>query len=141
MPDPFFEQYDFDTEFQSCVRAAKFHGARVWKQERLVFLQCQGAQGGTFLARINCHGYPAELPDVTFLDPGTQQPTVDRKLWPRYLSPMSGPEGLGLCIAGTKTYAMHHPNQPARHSLCTLLEILILGCSGWSASVRGIQRR
>jgi hypothetical protein len=141
VPDPFLEQSDFDTEFQGCVRAAKFHGVRVWKQERFVFLQCQGAQGETFLGRIDCHGYPAELPDVTFLDPDTKQPTVDRKLWPRCLSPMKGPGGLGLCLAGTKTYAMHHPNQPARHSICTLLEVLILGCRGRIAIVHGIQRR
>ena len=130
MPDPFLQYCDFDLEYERCVQAAEFHQASVWRQERHLFLKCEESGGRTFLARIDCNGYPDELPEVTFLNPASKQPTADLTLWPPCLPPIQGPEGLGACVNGTRTYAMHHLESFVKHGICVLVENLILCCRG-----------
>lgn len=141
MPDPFLSDHYFESEYVSSQRAGEFYGAAVWREGYYVFLQCRDRQQRTLLARIDCHGYPEELPEVTFLDPLTKKPSSDRKFWPACLGPIESSRGFGICLAGTRAYAEHYRSDRTRHRLSNLVEILILCCQGHSQSLRYIHGR
>jgi len=130
MPDPFLSEYCFEREYVSSQRVGEFYGAKVWREGNFVFLQCGDQQQRTLLARIDCYGYPADLPEVTFLDPATMKPSTEKKFWPPGLSPIKSSRGFGICLAGTRAYEEHHRGDRTRYSLSSLVEILILCCHG-----------
>jgi hypothetical protein len=138
MPDPFLTQLEFDSDYRNSEEIAVSYGAKIQHSGRLVFLYCKGA-AGWLLARIDCTNYPEKLPDVTFLNPSTRQPTAESRFWPVGIAPVPGPQGFGLCIEGTATYEKHHAGSLlVRHSLATIVELVILCCSGQVQKLRFI---
>lgn len=130
MPDPFLQQGNLESDYQKARCSAEFYGAGLWREDSFVFLECQNQQGQTLLARIDCHGYPETLPEVTFLDPSTKKPSQERMFWPGSIGPLKSSGGFGICLAGTRAYAEHHGTNSTRHSLSNLVEIVILCCRG-----------
>jgi hypothetical protein len=128
MPDPLLFNLDFDADLKTSREVAVFYGADIQQNDRFIFLQCSGYNNQAFLARIDCTAYPQRHPDVTFLNPLTRQPTVESRFWPPGVGQINGPAGRGVCMAGTWTYAMNHPDSPIRHSLATIVELVILCC-------------
>jgi hypothetical protein len=141
MPDPLLTQLEFEPDYRNSEEVAAFYGAKIQHNGRLVFLECRSVVG-QFLARIDCTNYPEKLPDVTFFNPSTRQPTAESRFWPPGVAQVPGPKGIGLCIEGTATYANSHPNSLlVRHSLASLVELVILCCNGQAQKLRLIPGR
>ena len=142
MPDPLLTQFDFDTDYKSCQQIAVFYGVRIWKQGRLVFIECPCGVNRTLLAQICCYGYPEKLPNVTFLNLVTKKPSIESQFWPAGTVKIPGPKGYQeLCLAGTETYARAHGTSPSHHSLSELAEIIINCCRGHAKKIRLIPGR
>jgi hypothetical protein len=142
MPDPLLTQFDFDADYKSALQIAAFYGARIWNQDRLVFIECPCAANRTLLAQICCRGYPCELPAVTFLNPLTKRPTGDAAFWPAGAVKIGGTSGYEeLCLAGTRTYAKAHGSSPSHYSLAQLAEIVINICRGRAKEIQLIPRK
>lgn len=140
MPDPLLTRLEFDADYRTSEGVAAFYGVNIQQSGRLVFLDCRGTKG-QLLAQIDCTNYPERLPDVTFLDPSTNKPTAESRFWPPGVAGAAGPQGSGLCMAGTSTYGMAHGSSFAGHSLATLVELVILCCKGQAQKLRFIPGR
>ncbi len=142
MPDPFLNQLDFNKDYESCLDLGKFYNVTIDQKDSYVFIYLKNQSGQKMTARIDCKNYPQSWPKVTFLDPVTEKPSENPLFWPRGIAKIKGPGGSGLCIAGTATYARHHPQFGlTKERLANLVELIILCCRGEAQKLRRIPQR
>ena len=131
------ELRDFATDYAVAARVGEFYGARVRREGQHVFFEFTPRQGGRFVARLECQGYPAQAPDLAFLDPDTYAPSSERKHWPP-----NGPVGnhrgkCSICMPGIRT----NPGAMWDRALPRILEMLALCCNGQAVVPRAPRRR
>jgi hypothetical protein len=137
MPDPLLSLSTLADDFDQAQRVAGWFGASLSRVNEVVFLECSGSSGQSMLARIECSGYPQQPPLVEFLDPkvtdrlrmgGSSNPAH----WPPGHGPMPQNGGYHLCLAGTRSYRLFHPDPGYVMGLGHLVSVLALACKGAS---------
>jgi len=131
------ELRDFATDFAVAVRVGKFYRTRVRREGQHVFFEFTPRQGGRFVARLECQGYPMQAPDLAFLNPANYAVSAERKHWPP-----NGPVGnhrgkCSICMPGIRT----SPGAMWDRALPRILEILALCCNGQAVVTQAPRRR
>ena len=135
MPDPLLALTTLADDLAQARRAAAWFGASLDVQERYLILECPVGTGPALLARIDCTGYPREAPLVVFLDPQSPDrlragPSRNRAHWPPGCNPIERNGAWHLCLAGTRSYALFHPQMQPGYvmGLGHLVSVLALAC-------------
>jgi hypothetical protein len=147
MPDPLLIATEFGLAFARAKVMAERIAASLTRDGELVFLECAGPAGQPAkLARLDCTGYPMRAPDVRFLDPSVRdrqsaEPSADRSHWPASPAPMQRGSEFHVCLAGTQSYLLWHPDAGGAIDLSTLVVMLVRSCRGEPAQVIPAGRR
>jgi hypothetical protein len=141
MPDPLLHSYELHSQYLSAKEVAEFYSAKLWQEGSFIYLECEDQGHRKLLARIDCRGYPKNLPEPAFVDPSNKEPALDTKFWPTGLGYIGSSSGIGICMAGTRAYAEHHGLTGLHYSMRQLVEILILFCRGKIAELQDITKR
>ena len=135
MPDPLLSFSTLADDFAQPRRVAGWFGAFLGRQGDFILLECPGKDGQSMLARIDCTGYPQQPPLVEFLDP--QAPdrlraggSRNRSHWPPGHGPIERNGQYHLCLAGTRSYRLFHPDPGYVMGLGHLVSVLALVCKG-----------
>jgi hypothetical protein len=143
LPDSRWEEPGFEAEYAAAERAAEFYAAKVRKEGYHVFFEFTGRESQRLVARLECNGYPAKAPDLVFLDPETNGVSGDKRHWPPDSPILQLPDGLHLCIPGTRWFEQTHRNRGTREDrgLARLLAVLAICCNGQAQALAHGRRR
>jgi hypothetical protein len=150
VPDPLLRQKssfadgpDFQAEYAAAERAAEFYAAKVRRQGNYVFFELTPRVSQQFVARLECDDYPAQAPDLVFVDPKTNAISNDRRHWPPESRVLQDPDGLHLCLPGTRWFEKTHRQRGTREDrgLARILEVLAICCNGQAQALDPRMRR
>ena len=150
VPDPLLgqidsrrEEADFRTEYAAAERAAEFYAAKVRRQGNYVFFEFTTRASQQLVARLECDGYPAQAPDLVFVDPATNAVSDDPGHWPTGSPVLKHSDGLHLCLPGTRWFENTHGQRGTREDrgLARILEVLAICCSGQAMALALRRRR
>jgi len=135
MPDPLLSLSTLADDFAQAQRVAGWFRASLSRLNEIVFLEYAGSIGQSLLARIDCSGYPQQPPLVEFLDPAVPDRlrasgSRNAAHWPSGHGPMERNGGYHLCLAGTRSYRLFHPDPGYVMGLGHLVSVLALACQG-----------
>jgi hypothetical protein len=150
VPDPLLElidsrrkEADFRAEYGAAERAAEFYAAKVRRQGNFVYFELTHRASQKLVARLECDGYPAQAPDLVFVDPKTNAVSNDQKHWPSDSPVLKDADGLHLCLPGTRWFEKTHSQPSTREDrgLARILEILAICCNGQALTLDPRRRR